>query len=437
MFQPPVETPSYFCPETHTPADYSKVILQMFDTYLLRFTQLQQCFKKLPWGKPVRAGQHIPGTLDWKKRGGNSFHFDLDEEEDFETGQPPAKKLSTERDWQKNKGGGLPEGGQALTQNRAEAVVADREDNQPISLGSAGDSAAEQAAYDAETQQLDTDDELPDLQCDLPDTSSANSGSKGGEDRRASPGPAPASAGSQSSDPRLDENGDLILTQPPKRKRRAETQPQESASGSETRTKRVCKSVQPSQHGVQKGDRSTQRLGIKRKQVSPNNNTDDPVCVSNNDSGDDDEVTFPRTKKFSASVKGRGFVHISTSSSNRAGSKLKLNVVHPRPRRGAPSENRSGVRRNIRVTADAGGSYYQPVGDVSSSADAKPGPSADVEESDDSVQFVEPTSLAETGVEEGEVHDVQARASPTVRDDVTAVADAASHSQPKEQVILL
>ena len=441
MFQPPEETPPYICPESHTPAEYSKVILQMFDTYLLRFTQAQRCLKKLPWGKPIRTGQHVPDSLDWKKRSGHCFHFDLDEDDDFETGQPPPKKLSTERDWQKQPlAAGLPHGGQASAHDGAEEVAGSREGNQLVRPGDAGDSAAvQETAYDAETQQIDSDDDLPNIQLGLPQLSNTKQGSQGGEDQCTSPSPVPASGGSQSSNSLLDENGDLYSTQLPRRKRTAEVQTQAAVSESEAGSKRVCKAVQLSQRCMQKGDRGTQRLGIKRKPASPNESADSQVYVLRSDDDDDDgEVTFPQAKRSCALVRERRFVHISTSSSNRAGSKLKLNVVPPRPRRGTPSGNGSQAQHTIWVNADAKSSHFHTVGQgVSSSADAKPGPSnADVEESDDSVQFVEVSALAETEAEARAIQDSQARASPIPRDDMSDRA-AASHSQPTEQMVLL
>ena len=441
MFQPPVETPPYICPESHTPAEYSKVILQMFDTYLLRFTQAQRCLKKLPWGKPIRAGQHVPDSLDWKKRSGHCFRFDLDEDDDFETGQPPPKKLSTERDWQKQPlAAGLPQGGQASVHDGAEETAGSREGNQLTRPGDAGDSAAvQEAANDAETQQIDSDDDLPDIQLGLSQFSSTKQGSQGGEDQRVSPSPIPAGGGSQSSNSLLDENGDLYSTQLPRRKHTAEVQTQAVVSESEAGSKQVCKAVQLSQRCMQKGDRGTQRLGIKRKPASPSESADSQVYVLHDDDDDDDgEITFPQAKRSCASVRERRFVHISTSSSNRAGSKLKLNVVPPRPRRGTPSGNGSQAQHTIWVNADARSSHFQPVGQgVSSSADAKPGPSnADVEESDDSVQFVEVSALAETEAEARAIQDSQARTSPIPRDDMSDRA-AASHSQPTEQVVLL
>ena len=418
------------------------MILQMFDTYLLRFTQAQCCLKKLPWGKPIRTGQHVPDTLDWKKRSGHCFHLDLDEEDDFETGQPPPKKLSTERDWQKQPlAAGLPQGGQASAHDGAEEAAGSREGTQLVRPGDAGDSAAvQETAYDAETQQIDSDDDLPNIQLGLPQLSDTKQGSQGGEDQCTSPSPVPAGGGSQSSNSLLDENGDLYSTQLPRRKRTAEVQTPAAVSESEAGSKRVCKAVQLSQRCMQKGDRGTQRLGIKRKPASPNESADSQVYVLRNDDDDDDdgEVTFPQAKKSCASVRERHFVHISTSSSNRAGSKLKLNVVPPRPRRGTPSGNGSQAQHTIWVNADAKSSHFHPVGQgVSSSADAKPGPSnADVEESDDSVQFVEASALAETEAEARAIQDSQARASPIPRDDLSDRA-AASHSQPTEQMVLL
>ena len=442
MFQLPVETPPYICPESHTPAEYSKVILQMFDSYLLRFTQAQRCLKKLPWGKPIRAGQHVPGSMDWKKRGGHCFHFDLDEDDDFETGQPPPKKLSTEGDWQKQPlGVGLPQGGQASAHDGAEEAAGSGEGNQLVRPGDAGDSAAvQEAAYDAETLQFDSDNDLPDIQLGSSQLSNTKQGSQGVEEQHASPSPVPAGGGSQSSNSLLDESGDLYSTQLPRRKRTAEVQTQAVVSESEARSKRVCKAVQPSQRCVQKGDRGTQRLGMKRKPASPDESADSQVYVlhDDDDDDDDDEVTFPQAKRSCASVRERHFVHISTSSSNRAGSKLKLNVVPPRPRQGTPSGNGSEAQHTIWVNADARSSHFQPVGQgVSSSADAKLGPSStDVEESDDSVQFVEVSTLAETEAEARAIQDSQARASPAPRDDMADHA-AASHSQPTEQMVLL
>lgn len=429
MFQPPIETPSYIRPESSTPAEYSKVLLQMFDAYPCRLSEAQRCFRKLPWGKPVRAGQHLPGTLDWKKRGAPPFLFNWDEEDDdydFEIGQPPSKKFSTDRDWQKqkHKGMGVSQGVRVSARSRANS-----DGSLFIDPGGAGDSASVRAAYEAETQQSDAGEYLPGLRLGSADTvGKSRPGDEGDDGQRWSPSPTatPASGGgSQSSNYLLDDNGDLYPTQLPPRKRRAGRQTPDTVCENE-RPKRLCRTVQPSWRGLQKGDGGAQPLSRKRKQASP----DDEVFTLLSDD-DDEEISFPQKRKVSAAVREQGFVHISSSSDGGAS---RLNVVLPQPRRGgAPCESGSGVQREFRVIAEAEeGSPFKPIrqGASSVSADAEPGPCSGLaEESDDSVQFVE------AGAEGTGAHSSQSTPPAVVRDAVISLPAAPPHSQPTEQTV--
>ena len=58
----------YFCPKGRDPKSYSGVILMYFDQYRVALREQQgQVLQKIPWGEPIVAGNHAPGTLDLHK----------------------------------------------------------------------------------------------------------------------------------------------------------------------------------------------------------------------------------------------------------------------------------------------------------------------------------------------------------------------------------
>ena len=74
---------NYFATEGMDPVQYTKVIMQLFDLYAknLRVAQ-SKCRERVPWGEPVKPGQHQSKTIDVKKRGQGSQYVALSDSED-------------------------------------------------------------------------------------------------------------------------------------------------------------------------------------------------------------------------------------------------------------------------------------------------------------------------------------------------------------------
>ena len=73
----------YFATEGMDPVQCTKVIMQLFDIYAknLRVAQ-SKCINRMPWGEPVKSGQHQSKTIDVKKRGQGSQYVALSDSED-------------------------------------------------------------------------------------------------------------------------------------------------------------------------------------------------------------------------------------------------------------------------------------------------------------------------------------------------------------------
>ena len=390
----------------------------MFDAYFLHFTRMQSSLPALlPWGKPVRSGMHHDRSLDWKKRGRPCFNFEWDDEEDFEPAEPPRKKLSSEHEAVKGRGKASPLKLTSAAVNSRIPVVADSAGNLYLGPGEAGDSAA---AYDAETQPFDMDDELPDIDLGSTQVNDGMMPGRGRENTPTFPSPAPVCGGSQSSNSLLDDNGNLYSTQLPRRKRQAEAQRKGVADGGD-RQKRMRRAVQLSDGEDDDGEepvRDTKLASIrppsKRKQPSPAS-LNDHVCILNDDD-DDDEISFPQKKKIHIRGSERGFVHIS-SSSRGEGTPQKAAVVRPTPRRASPSKNSSVCQTGEVADEGEAGHHTAVQGGVSSSSDVK-GLYAD--DSDDSVQYVEPASLMPVTKDERTMGSQSGREASTSADGVGA-----------------
>ncbi|XP_076466945.1 uncharacterized protein LOC143298115 isoform X2 [Babylonia areolata] len=386
----PSDGQPYFCPDRSDAGAYSQVIVCMLDSYLQQFSTVQRCLHSLlPWGKPVRAGQHMPASLDCRKRGQPSFHFDLDnseedaEEEDFEPGLRLRKRLALQKRKCKISNDDAAADSDSVSQVKSEGG----EDNVPLKLDDGGDRAGDTAAYDAETQALDSDSDLPDLHIESPtavDCSWSNTGSRAEKGKASSP--PVVSGDSQSSGSLLNEQGDLYSTQLPRSRKRAG---QAGGDTAPTRLKRPRRMAQPAEVRDNRCHNLTP-ISLKHKQL-PSSHVDSKECMPSIEE-DDDEVSFPQKKKVRIERKRTGYLHISSTVEGREG---RSAIVHPLPRGNRSRKDKAGQGMTGKEVSEGKQTPKAPVpSGVSSSSDVRGGYS-DGEDSDDSLQCLEPSSCTD------------------------------------------
>ena len=84
------------------PVQCTKVIMQLFDIYAKNLKVAQsKCKDRMPWGEPVKSGQHQSKTIDVKKRGQGSQYMILADSDDETTKAIDKQGASATNDRQK------------------------------------------------------------------------------------------------------------------------------------------------------------------------------------------------------------------------------------------------------------------------------------------------------------------------------------------------